>query len=62
MTGHEPCLSLLLAAGAEVDATDEDGDTALTLAAYEGHEACVTALLAAGQMWRPQPAHEVTLR
>ena len=41
-------VKLLLKAGANVDAADEDGDTALTLAACNGHVEMVKLLLKAG--------------
>ena len=49
--GHEACVVALLAAGADPQAAEEDGHTALMFAAmyngvqYKGHEACVAALL-----------------
>ena len=41
-------LQLLLDAGADVDAPDEDGFTALVLASQQGHDTCVKLLLDAG--------------
>jgi uncharacterized protein len=46
--GNLESVRLLLAAGAEVDARDEDGATALGAAAAAGHLPVVEALLAAG--------------
>lgn len=42
------CAQLLIDAGAEVDAVDSDGWTALMHAAFAGHPACVRVLLHAG--------------
>ena len=41
-------MSELLAAGAEVEATNEFGETPLMWAAENGHTGCVAVLLAAG--------------
>ena len=41
-------MSVLLKAGANVDAANEYGYTPLYAAAQEGHEACVSLLLEAG--------------
>ena len=41
-------LRLLLDKGANVDAADSNGATALILSAYQGHEPCVRLLLEAG--------------
>ena len=41
-------LRALLAGGADVDAVDKDGDTALICAAFKGHLGCVRELLRAG--------------
>lgn len=46
--GHEKIVEKLLVAGANVDVQDNDGDTALILAAYVGREKIVEKLLAAG--------------
>ena len=46
--GSLACLRALLAAGADVDAANSRGATALFLAAGKGHEGCVRELLAAG--------------
>lgn len=46
--GCRECLSLLLAAGADVNAVSPAGQTALHLAAEAGHTDAVTALLGAG--------------
>jgi len=46
--GNEEVVSLLLAHGAVVDATDKEGRTALWRACAEGRAACVEALLRAG--------------
>lgn len=41
-------LKALVAAGADVNARDRDGDSALAIACQNGYEQCVTALLEAG--------------
>ena len=41
---HESCVRALLEAGADKDAENEDGKTALTYATESGHEAVVTLL------------------
>ena len=46
--GHAAAIAALLAAGAEINAKDNDGGTALMLAAEGGHAAAIEALLAAG--------------
>jgi hypothetical protein len=46
--GHTSIVSTLLSAGAYVDLSTEDGDTALLRAAHAGHESIVSALLSAG--------------
>lgn len=46
--GETQMVKLLLAAGADVNYADTDGDTALARAAYEGNLTTVKALLAAG--------------
>ena len=46
--GHESCVRALLDAGADKDAKDNDGRTALMLLLMSGHESCVRALLDAG--------------
>ncbi|EOD10058.1 ankyrin repeat protein [Emiliania huxleyi CCMP1516] len=48
MRGHAGVVSLLLAAGAQVDAPRKDGKTALHCAAEQGHAAVVRQLLRAG--------------
>ena len=45
--GHTEIVKALLAAGAAVNAKDQEGRTALDLAAQEGHTETVKALLAA---------------
>ena len=39
--GHESCVRALLDAGADKDAKDNDGSTALMYASENGHESCV---------------------
>lgn len=46
--GHAPAVKALLSAGADVQATDSDGNTALACAALKGRVTVVQALLAAG--------------
>ena len=46
--GHEEVVRLLLAAGADPDAADEDGDTALHFVAKSGREEVVGALAEGG--------------
>jgi len=46
--GHAEVIRLLLAAGAKVDAPEDEGQTALMLAAHEGHMGVVKLLLEAG--------------
>ena len=46
LNGHVEVVETLINAGAEVEAKDEDNDTALILAVYEGHLPVVKALLA----------------
>ena len=43
--GHEPCVTLLVEAGADADERDEHGKTALMVAAEAGFEACMVRLL-----------------
>ena len=45
--GDAQLISLLIAAGANVNKTDKDGETPLNLAAGKGHAECVLTLLAA---------------
>lgn len=47
-TGDVPVLERLLAAGADIDALDGHGQTALMLAALEGHERAVAFLAQRG--------------
>ena len=46
--GHESIVRALLDAGADKDAKDDEGSTALTWASESGHESIVRALLDAG--------------
>ena len=46
--GHDRCVRALTAAGANVEATNCNGETPLHMAAGECHTACVEALLEAG--------------
>ncbi|CAM9701504.1 unnamed protein product [Chrysoparadoxa australica] len=46
--GNKEDVATLLAKGAEIEATDDDGDTALMAAAYCGHKGVVDVLLAKG--------------
>ena len=46
--GHTNIVAQLLAAGADVNATHNDGYTALIFASYVGHAEIVAQLLAAG--------------
>ncbi|CAN0402632.1 unnamed protein product, partial [Discosporangium mesarthrocarpum] len=46
--GHVSCVKLLLQAGADPDAPDEDQVAPVLVAAQEGHEDCLRELLAAG--------------
>ena len=47
--GHAAAIAALVAAGAEVEAKDnDDGTTALMIAAMAGHAAAIAALMAAG--------------
>ena len=46
--GHTGVIRLLLAAGAKVDAPEDEGQTALMIAAGEGHLDAVQLLLEAG--------------
>ena len=46
--GHQQCISALLEEGADVDAANEQGETALIRAAKQGHEVCVVELISAG--------------
>jgi uncharacterized protein len=48
VAGDLAAVGALLAAGADVDARDRYGQTALMLAAHHGHDAIVGALVAAG--------------
>jgi hypothetical protein len=45
--GHTNIVSVLIAAGANLNTADQDGDTALILAAARGHITTVSALIAA---------------
>ena len=47
-SGELEMLSALLAAGAKINETDHDGDTAVHYAAVQGELACVEALAKAG--------------
>ena len=44
-SGRVECMKTLLHHGAQINSTDDNNDTALTLAAYSGHMTCVEALL-----------------
>ncbi len=46
--GHETCVEVLLANGANIESKDASGFTPLHLACLNGHKACVDALLANG--------------
>ena len=46
--GHIDCLRVLLDAGADVNAKNEDGNTSLIYSAKKGHTDCLSALLDAG--------------
>ena len=46
--GHIECLKELIAAGADINKEDKDGDTALYSAANQGHIECLKELIAAG--------------
>ena len=46
--GHAETLKILIDAGADVNATKEDGNTALTWAAQKGHTGIVNILKRAG--------------
>jgi ankyrin repeat protein len=48
MQGHPAVVSLLLSAGASVDAPARDGETPLMHACFNGHISCVELLLSAG--------------
>ena len=46
--GHIDCVNALIAAGASIDQTDNNGWTALMFTSKQGHINCVNALIAAG--------------
>jgi len=46
--GHEACVRVLIAAGANPNVVNTDGETPLIWATRSGHEACVRALIEAG--------------
>ena len=46
--GHVDCLHELIAAGAEINKEDKDGQTALWSAAGQGHVDCLKELIATG--------------
>ena len=46
--GHHSCANLLIKAGADVNGSDESGDTPLSNAAANGHVTCVEVLIEAG--------------
>ena len=46
--GHEECIQVLIAHGADVHQRTRDGETAVFVAAKNGHTECVLALVAAG--------------
>ena len=48
MSGNLPLVKLAIAAGADVNAKNENGLTALMRASYDGHKEIVDALIAAG--------------
>ncbi|MCR9197670.1 MAG: ankyrin repeat domain-containing protein [Planctomycetaceae bacterium] len=45
---HPDCIKQLVKAGAKIDQPNEDGETPLMLASYQGEQDCVQALLDAG--------------
>jgi len=46
--GHEPCVRALIETGANINATNKLGQTALKLASSKGHAPCARALIEAG--------------
>lgn len=46
--GHQDCITLLIEAGADVNATDEYGGTPLHLSSEKGFTDCISVLVAAG--------------
>ena len=54
-----PCLRLLLDASAPPDAADDDGASALSIAAQHGSSECVRELLAAGSDAGKSPTYSL---
>ena len=48
MKGHDKCTSALVEAGADVNAADDKGYTAVMKTAYSGHDKCAAILIRAG--------------
>ena len=59
-SGHEQCALALIKAGANVNAAEEDGWTALMHACDGGHEQCARALIEAGANIEATDEHDWT--